>query len=112
MPNARAGALRVDDDHPPAPPHARRTVTITGRPEKRSAPPPAPRALEVLPARPPRAALGATGRTPRFVEIERRRPRARTADRLGPRPDKVAMWAVVMALFLILVTVASSHAAV
>jgi hypothetical protein len=91
---------------------ARRTVTITGRPEKRFAPPPPPRALEVLPARPPRAALGATGRTPRFVQIERRRPRARAADRLAPRPDKVAMWAVVMALFLILVTVASSHAAV
>ena len=36
----------------------------------------------------------------------------RRSHRLGPRPDKVAMWAVVMALFLILVTVASSHAAV
>jgi hypothetical protein len=64
---------------------ARRTVIITGRPESRFAPPP-----------------------PR---VERRRTRPRT-ERLGPRPDRVAMWAVMMALFLILVTAASSHAAV
>jgi hypothetical protein len=65
----------------------RRTVTITGHPENRFAPPP----------------------RPRVVEIQRRRPRPRVAARLGPRPDKLAMWAVLMALFLILVTVASSH---
>jgi hypothetical protein len=65
---------------------ARRTVTITGRPEKRFAPPP-----------------------PR---LEHRRPRPRATERLGPRPDRVAMWAVMMALFLIVVTAASSHAAV
>jgi hypothetical protein len=64
---------------------ARRTVTITGRPEKRFAAPP-----------------------PR---IERRRPRPRASARLGPRPDRVAMWAVMMALFLILVTVVSAHGA-
>jgi hypothetical protein len=43
------------------------------------------------------------------VEIDRRRPPRRPVERLGPRPDRVAMWAVVMALFLILVTIASSH---
>jgi hypothetical protein len=59
---------------------------------------------------PPRA-VEASARSPRFVAVDRRRPRARSSERLGPRPDKVAMWAFVMALFLILVTVASSHAA-
>jgi hypothetical protein len=97
MPRASASALRVDDE-----PRPRRTVTITGRPEKHIAPP--PRLREV-----PAPAVPST-RTPRLVEIERRRPRARTTERLGPRPDKLAMWAVLMALFLILVTVVSSHA--
>jgi hypothetical protein len=100
MPNASAGALRTDEDRPA--PRARRTVTITGRPENRFAPPP----------RPPRAlAPRPNGRSARFVSVERRRPRPRAAERFGPRPDKLAMWAVLMALFLILVTVASSHAA-
>ena len=107
MPHASASALRVDEDRRSAPPsRARRTVTITGRPEKRFAPPPRP--LGPAPAAPHRTSF----RSPRFVAIERRRLRPRTADRVGPRPDKVAMWALVMALFLILVTVASSHAAV
>jgi hypothetical protein len=44
-----------------------------------------------------------------MIEIDRHRPRARASERLGPRPDKVAMWAVLMALFLILVTITSSH---
>ena len=81
------------------PTRTRRTVTITGRPENRFAPPPRARAPRVQ------------TRSGRFVTVERRRPRPRAADRLGPRPDKLAMWAVLMALFLILVTIASSHAA-
>jgi hypothetical protein len=97
MPRASASALRVDDE-----PRPRRTVTITGRPEKHIAPPPRLRQVPA-PAAP-------STRAPRIVEIDRRRPRARTSDRLGPRPDKLAMWAVLMALFLILVTVVSSHA--
>jgi len=64
-----------------APP--RRTVTITGRPER------------VVP------------RHLRLVEIERRRPPRTTVERLGPRPDRIAMWAVFMALFLILVVLLS-----
>jgi hypothetical protein len=100
MPNASAGALRTDEDRRPAPsPRGRRTVTITGRPENRFAPPPRARA--------PRP----NGRSARFVAVERRRPRPRAAERFGPRPDKLAMWAVMMALFLIVVTIASSHAA-
>src|SRR3954453_13305553 len=96
MPRASASALRVEDE-----PFPRRTVTITSRPEKHIAPP--PRIHQVAPP-------AVSARHPRIVEIDRRRPRARTSERLGPRPDQLAMWAVLMALFLILVTVVSSHA--
>ena len=49
---------------------------------------------------------------PRLVEVERRRPPRRSAERVGTRPDRVAAWALVMALVLILVAVGSADAAV
>jgi hypothetical protein len=64
----------------------RRTVRITGRPDDR-------------------------GRAWRPMEIERRRPARRPAERIGHRPDRIAMWAVLLGFFLILVAAASSHAA-
>jgi hypothetical protein len=49
---------------------------------------------------------------PRLVEIDRRRPPRRSVERVGPRPDRLAMWAVLLAFFLILVAATSaSHAA-
>jgi hypothetical protein len=74
----RQAHARVEVETPP-----RRTVTITGRPER------------------------AVQRHLRVVEIDRRRPPRRPVERLGPRPDKIAMWAVFMALFLIVVVVLS-----
>jgi hypothetical protein len=73
--------------NPLSPPPRRRTVEITGRP--------------------------ASGPTlPRLVEIDRRRPARRAVERVGPRPDRIALWAVVLGFFLILVAVTStSHAA-
>jgi len=68
-----------------APPPSRRTVEITGR----------------TVAAPP---------LPRLVEVERRRPPRRTAERVGPRPDRVALWAVLLGFFLILVAATSSRA--
>jgi hypothetical protein len=68
------------------PPPARRTVQITGRPG--TAPSPA-----------------------RLVEVERRRPPRRPAERVGPRPDRIALWAVLLGFFLILVAATSSNAA-
>ena len=62
----------------------RRTVTITGRPER------------------------AVPRHLRLVEVERRRPPRSAVERLGPRPDRIAMWAVFMALFLIAVVLLSA----
>jgi hypothetical protein len=72
---------------PLAAPRRRRTVEITGR------------------------TVGAPT-LPRLVEIDRRRPARRAAERVGPRPDRLALWAVVLGFFLIFVAVTStSHAA-
>src|SRR4051794_6925039 len=68
-------------------------------------------------APPPRRTVEITGRTvaapplPRLVEVERRRPPRRTVERVGPRPDRVALWAVLLGFFLILVAATSSRAA-
>jgi hypothetical protein len=84
---------RLDADHPaeaPRPlaaPRRRRTVEITGR------------------------TVGAPS-LPRLVEIDRRRPARRPVERVGARPDRIALWAVVLGFFLIFVAVTStSHAA-
>jgi hypothetical protein len=67
---------------------------------------------------PPRRTVQITGRTvsapplPRLVEVQRRRPARRTVERVGPRPDRIALWAVLLGFFLILVAATSSNAAV
>jgi len=74
-------------------------------------------AIAPLAAPPARRTVQITGRTvaapslPRLVEVERRRPARRPAERVGPRPDRVALWAVLLGFFLILVAATSSHAA-
>ncbi len=78
---ALPGAL--DEAASPAP--TRRTVRITGHTTPASA-------------------------LPRLVAIDRRRPLRRPSDRVGPRPDRVALWAVMLAFFLILVAALSSAA--
>jgi len=60
-------------------PRARRTVQITGRPVA----------------------------APRLVEVERRRPVRRPVERIGGRPDRIALWAVLLCFFLILVAASS-----
>ena len=64
---------------------ARRTVEIRGR----TVPPPA---------------------IPRSVELDRRRPARRPVERMGPRPDRIAMWALLMGIVLILVAVGTADA--
>ena len=79
----------------------------------------APEAPEApLPAPSRRRTVEITGRTvgapslPRLVQIDRRRPARRAAERVGARPDRLALWAVVLGFFLIFVAVTStSHAA-
>jgi hypothetical protein len=78
----------------------------------------APEAPVPLPAPSRRRTVEITGRTvgaptlPRLVQIDRRRPARRAAERVGARPDRLALWAVVLGFFLIFVAVTStSHAA-
>lgn len=91
-PERRGRFTRAEHDAPAEPsplsaPSRRRTVEITGHPVG-----------------------GPT--LPRLVEIDRRRPARRAVERVGPRPDRIALWAVVLGFFLILVAVTStSHAA-
>lgn len=82
----RGAAPDLDFERAPAP-AGRRTVQITGRP-------------------------AAAPSLPRLVEVERRRPGRPPAERLGPRPDRIALYAVLLGFFLILVAAASAHAAI
>jgi hypothetical protein len=46
---------------------------------------------------------------PRSLELDRtRRPSRRAVQRVGPRPDRLAMWALLMGLVLILVALSTS----
>ena len=78
----------------------------------------APEAPTALPAPSRRRTVEITGRTvgaptlSGLVQIDRRRPARRAAERVGARPDRLALWAVVLGFFLIFVAVTStSHAA-
>lgn len=65
-------------------------------------------------AAPSRRTIEIRGRTvpapevPRPVEIDRRRPQRRAIERVGARPDRVAMWALLMGLLLILVAIGTA----
>ena len=67
---------------------------------------------------PARRTIEIRGRTvpapevPRSVEIDRRRPPRRPIERVGPRPDRLAMWALLMGIVLILVAVGTADASV
>jgi hypothetical protein len=68
-------------------------------------------------ALPDRRTVEIRGRTvpapavPRTIQLDRRRPPRRAAERVGPRPDRLALWALLMGLVLILVAVSTAHAA-
>ena len=68
-------------------------------------------------ATPGRVTVEIRGRTvpapavPRATEVgDRRRPPRRAAERVGTRPDRVAMWALLMGLLLILVAIGTADA--
>jgi hypothetical protein len=48
---------------------------------------------------------------PRSLDLDRRRPPRRVIERVGPRPDRLALWALLLGLVLILVAVGTSDAA-
>jgi LPS O-antigen subunit length determinant protein (WzzB/FepE family) len=45
----------------------------------------------------------------RLVEVERRRPPRTPLERLGPRPDRIAMWAVLLGIFCCIVALTTAH---
>lgn len=45
---------------------------------------------------------------PRPIDVDRRRPQRRAIERVGARPDRVAMWALLMGLLLILVAIGTA----
>jgi hypothetical protein len=45
----------------------------------------------------------------RLVEVERRRPPRSPIERLGPRPDRIAMWAVLLGVFCCIVALTTAH---
>jgi hypothetical protein len=65
-------------------------------------------------AAPDRRTIEIRGRTvpappvPRTVDLDRRRPQRRAIERVGARPDRVAMWALLMGLLLILVAIGTA----
>jgi hypothetical protein len=108
-----ARSYRDDDDYRPRP-RPRPAADPRAERERRRA-----ELYEYVP--PPRAANGRRTVTirgqvappprPRLVEVERRRPARSVEARLGPRPDRIAMWAVLLGIFLVLVAASTSHAA-
>lgn len=71
------------------------------------------RELAARPTRPARVEVDralAELATPRSVTLTyERRPPRRVHEKLGPSPDRIAMWAFVMGLFLVLVAALSAH---
>jgi len=105
-------AARAEDgyEHTPAARAERRaraatreTVTIRGRPERTAS----PRLHVVRPAR--TSTVRPNAPRPRVVHVSRRRPARPAAERFGSHPDRIAMWAVMMALALVVVAALSAH---
>jgi hypothetical protein len=76
---------------------ARRTVSVSGRPQATP--------VRLVSRRSERAAVESRPR-----QLPRRLRRATTLERIGPRPDRIAAWAFVLGLLLVLAAVLSTHA--
>jgi hypothetical protein len=73
------------EEHPPEPTAERRTVRIGGRPE------------------------GSLEAARSYRDRSRRRPPRRAHERLGARPDRIAMWAFALGLLLIVIAILTAH---
>jgi len=108
MRTASARSLPAEDDRPPAP----RRLRLVQDADWEESP---PRQTEYAATRDYAPTYAANGR--RTVKITgqpvapRRRSSA-TAARIEARPDRIAMWAVLLGLFLVLMAAATANAAV
>jgi hypothetical protein len=100
----RARATTADPRPRPA------TATDAPRPRATSRPAQAPQPTGGVPGR---RTITITGQgAERYAAQTRRRPSQRAYERPGFRPDRAALWAVLLGVLLILVAASSSHAAV
>lgn len=58
---------------------------------------------------PPRLSLVRSQRPAVAAPPPRIRPRPRPTERIGPRPDRIAAWAVVLGVLMLLAAILSSH---
>jgi len=96
---------RTTPSAPPAAPQPSATAPPAGAPHRPLVVPVERRTVQITGH--PGARAGISG----LFEVERRRAVRRPVERIGPKPDRLAMWAVLLGLFLILVAATSSHAA-
>jgi hypothetical protein len=78
------------------------------RAERVAGPQPRPDLRLVPPEPEARRTVVVTGRPD--PEPPRRRRRSATSTRLSARPDRVALWAFILGLFLVFMSVATAHA--
>ena len=110
-PVARRRAAEIGERRPPE--LVERRGSVAGRPAPAARRGPHPKGTAV----PARRTVEIRGRTvpapavPR-VELDRRRPPRRAIARVGPHPDRLALWALLMGLVLILVAVGTADASV
>jgi hypothetical protein len=117
MSQQHARAWWADVEHLREELEERRTAEPPARPALRLVPgrdaDPAAPAAPAAPRRPARRTVQITGRPAeppvvrRLVEVERRRPAAPVAERFSARPDRLAAWAVLLGLVLVLVALTS-----
>jgi hypothetical protein len=97
-------------ERPDAMPHERPDAAAASRHAGQPTAAPLAAAPAPLSVPRPRRTVQITGRpvaAPRLVEVERRRPVRRPVERIGGRPDRIALWAVLLCFFLILVAASS-----
>lgn len=84
----------------------RQAIAPRRGPHTKGSPLPARRTIEIRGRTVPAPTL------PRAIEVDRRRPPRRAIERVGTRPDRLAMWALLMGIVLILVAVGTADASV
>lgn len=97
---ARASAVQSGPEFP------RQPMTPRRGPHTKGSAVPARRTIEIRGRTVPAPSI------PRTVEIDRRRPPRRAIERASTRPDRLAMWALLMGIVLILVAVGTADASV
>ena len=103
---ASARAWREDVESRTTPVRERRRTAVAERPQLSLV---VTRTDAEAPRRDPKTGRRTVAITGQQAPAPRRRPD--TASRVGPRPDRIAMWAFVMGIFLVFVATATADAA-